>query len=598
MKKKLFVILFIFFSASPLCVHNFAEIVWGHTTQDENDQKPDIEQVVSFFKGKIINKISGEPVSNANVTIIDMQTYKTYEYITGNNGLFISASIPAGNFYVYIFTDGYFPFSKEIINSEGIISNINVELIPTAPIIVKAWADTYNIENRLFGEAVFNVEIVDPDGAEDIQSVKLYHPFLSQALSNGVDMEFVKFVDFKEPDESDKKYIALYQYRTRLVPDIFPRHYSLNVVARDKMGFREYGTIDFNVFHKIQRTIKPSEILLKKIENNIARQTLVISVSVEDSPAQRVFAENNTGVNSILEKQNICSINIAGLSGLSDECYVEVKIYRPDATLYNTYKVYDSMDITIPDAEEGEWRYETINHCADSVDIEIETRGSNTGILTGKIQNLSSGQGISDAAVSWNNSADACTFEDGYFSMITVAGTGVLTTSALEYKTNLRTDIAVMSGETKTITIKLIPANSSALPVPHGISVDYITNPLSLPDPEVQPFAASIVSENLIISALFPAYKTPVYIYLGLSCDHPDLLTWFFLFNTENQIVSLEDSLLPWRKETKSWQQEESLVSVPVEALPKGNYTFYSLVTDDPVELKTYDLKYFTINVE
>ena len=48
---------------------------------------------------------------------------------------------------------------------------------------------------------------------------------------------------------------------------------------------------------------------------------------------------------------------------------------------------------------------------------------------------------------------------------------------------------------------------------------------------------------------------------------------------------------------TSDWNKVE-LLSLPVTELPKANYTFYLLLTDDPETLSHYDFKFFTINID
>ncbi len=68
------------------------------------------------------------------------------------------------------------------------------------------------------------------------------------------------------------------------------------------------------------------------------------------------------------------------------------------------------------------------------------------------------------------------------------------------------------------------------------------------------------------------------------------------LFNSDDQLNFLTDTLFPWREMTSDWNEVE-LFSIPVTALPKATYTFYLLVTDDPDTLSRYDFRFFTLQI-
>ena len=81
---------------------------------------------------------------------------------------------------------------------------------------------------------------------------------------------------------------------------------------------------------------------------------------------------------------------------------------------------------------------------------------------------------------------------------------------------NMRTDLNVTSGETTTVVVKLVPDDMVPKPSPDTLAVEEIVEPLLFPDPDVQPFAAGTVEDEFIISALFPAYASPVWIFLAV----------------------------------------------------------------------------------
>ena len=64
---------------------------------------------------------------------------------------------------------------------------------------------------------------------------------------------------------------------------------------------------------------------------------------------------------------------------------MELTVYRPDGTVYGVYNVTESIDISIPKAEAGDWKFKTVNKCTTSVTYEIETKGSGTGMFVGRV---------------------------------------------------------------------------------------------------------------------------------------------------------------------------------------------------------------------
>ena len=164
-----------------------------------------------------------------------------------------------------------------------------------------------------------------------------------------------------------------------------------------------------------------------------------------------------------------------------EDCYVEVRVYQPDGELYGSpYHVYDYLDITIKNAMKGKWTYETINYCAESIDVEIETRGANTGILTGTVRDADTRKGVEDAVVKWSLGGEAVTNYQGYFSIVAVAGTCALVTSADDYQIRLRTDVSLSSGKTTTLAVELVPEAFEPLPVPGSQLTEMILKPGSI----------------------------------------------------------------------------------------------------------------------
>ncbi|SLM31439.1 hypothetical protein MTBBW1_330006 [Desulfamplus magnetovallimortis] len=239
------------------------------------------------------------------------------------------------------------------------------------------------------------------------------------------------------------------------------------------------------------------------------------------------------------------------------------------------------------------------DHCASSLDVEIETRGADTAVLTGSVKDAESGISVSNARVQWNLGGETFSSENGYFSTIVVAGEGLVTTSLANYQTNLKAKVQLGSGETKKILVFVAPVESSCIEAPDMPLVEEIVSPGMEPDASFQPFAVRVVYSDLVFSALFPPYDEKVNIYLGMTSDAPELSPYLLLFDSDDAYAPMTGTPVAWREVTEAcqWQQEEEFFSIPLELLPKGKYTFYSLVTAEPDGMPTFEIRFFTLDL-
>ncbi|MBW1791123.1 MAG: carboxypeptidase regulatory-like domain-containing protein, partial [Deltaproteobacteria bacterium] len=269
--------------------------------------------------------------------------------------------------------------------------------------------------------------------------------------------------------------------------------------------------------------------------------------------------------------------------------------YRPDGTVYGVYEVTESIDISIPNAEAGDWEFKTVNKCTTSVTYEIETKGSGTGMMVGKVTDAFTGLGIEGATVNCNTGGSTITLDDGYFSGVAVAGTdAAVTSTATGFQSNIRVNVAITAGETTSLSIQMIPDAPPDQPAPSSQKIYLINEPKDDPDPLTQPFAAKESMGNLYFNALFPGYLEPVNIYLAISFIYPGLTGKIFLFKENNELVELTDTLYPWREATTVVESSQ-ILSVPLSLLPPFDCIFVSMVT--PESDSNYDLVYFTLPI-
>lgn len=543
--------------------------------------------------GRVIDAIRYSSVNGAMITISSESGFDEIQE-TLTDGLFSFSNLTPGTYSVAIEAPGFESRIRDVLIAADIHQSVIIKLTPKAPEIIASESRVTPavIVSGLNEKVTFLITVHDPDGVDDIIGVFLSHPSLNASLIGNDFIDGVAMTRIPSSVDIDNQTIQ-YEYSTSLLGKLPPKDYAINVTAQDRLGFQADHTIQFSVIQKNQFRLMTQQMNQTTMENTMDKQSLVISITVGSSTSAGIL-ESRFMKHAVRDSNDPSEIECP-------ECYVEVRIYRPDGTLYNTpYIVCDSKDITIPDAEAGAWTYETTSYCPTSLDIEVETRGAGTAFLTGLVKDADTGLAVSDAMVRWSLGGETSSSETGYFSTIVLPGEGVVTTTSSNYKVNLRGNIVLTSTERKRLDIALVPEScTSSEPVPDRITITEISEPQPYPDAKLQPFAAGVIDSDLIISALFPPYDASVSIYLGISSEVPAFAPYFFLFNTNDELIVMEDVLVSWRVEESrcQWQQVGELLSLPIDALPPGKYTFYSLVTSKPETLETYDLRYFTLSL-
>ena len=519
--------------------------------------------------GKITNTGTGEGLSEAIVSF----DQGAYVLTTASDGTFSSSVIPAGTYEVEISATNYYANTlSNVTLSAGMTNDLSSALTPKSPEIVSTGANPDEVYNDGATTTLLTAKVTHPDGSGDISSVVVD---LAQ-IGGSASQEMYDDGTHGDAVSGD----GTYSYQTTVATATPVQQFSLNVTASDLYGFKAYGNINLKVIKKIVATAQPEQVDTHTITNSLSNQTLVVSFKLD----------------------SLTTSKYGGFQGES-ECYVELTVYRPDGTVYGVYNVTESIDISIPKAEAGDWEFKTVNKCTVSVTYEIETKGSGTGMLVGRVTNAYTGLGIVGVTVTCNTGGSTVTLDDGYFSGVAVAGTdAAVTSTATGYHTDVQVDIAIMAGAATSLTIQMISDASDAQPVPSSKQWHTINEPKKDPDPLTQPFAAKELQGSLYFNALFPLYQEPVNIYLVISPDLPGWAGKLFLFKENNELVELTDTLYPWRTGVTAAQSSQ-ILSYPLSLLPAFSCTFYSMVTTDPVSLlplssySNYDIVSFTLPI-
>ena len=513
--------------------------------------------------GKITNTDTGEGLSEATVSFNQGE----YTLTTASDGTFSSSVIPPGTYQVEISATNY--YTKALSNvtlSAGMTNDLSSALTPKSPEIVSTGANPDEVYNDGATTTLLTAKVTHPDGSGDISSVIVD---LAQ-IGGSASQEMYDDGTHGDAVSGD----GTYSYQTTVATGTYIQQFSLNVTASDLYGFTAYGNIDIKVIKKIIATAEPEQEDTHTVTNSLSSQTLVISFKLDSSKTSKYGGFQREG-----------------------ECYVELTVYRPDGTVYGVYNVTESIDISIPKAEAGDWKFKTVNKCTISVTYEIETKGSGTGMFVGRVTNAYTGLGIVGATVTCNTGGSTVTLYDGYFSGVAVAGTdAAVTSTSTGYHTKVHVNIAIMAGAATSLAIQMISDASAAQPVPSSPQWYTINEPKKDPDPLTQPFAAKELQGNLYFNALFPLYQEPVNIYLAVSFIYPGMTGKIFLFKENNDLVELTDTFYPWRTGVSA-SQSSQILSIPLSLLPTFSCIFYSVVTTDPVSFSNYDLVSFTLPI-
>jgi len=546
-------------SQGAISTYTFTNVTGDHAISVSFDVAPPATATVT---GKITNTDTGKGLSEAAVSF----NQGAYVLTTASDGTFSSSEIPAGTYQVEISAANF--YAKALSNvtlSAGMTNDLSSALTPKSPEILSTGATPDEVYND-GSTTLLTAAVTHPDGSGSISSVVVDLAQIGGSASQEM------YDDGTHGDAVSRD--GAYSYQTTVATGTHVQQFSLNVTATDLKGFRAYGNIDLNVIKKIIVNAQPEQVDTNTVTNSLSNQTLVISFTLASSKTSK-------------------SGGFQSESG----CYVELTVYRPDGTVYGVYNVTESIDISIPKAEAGDWKVKTVNKCTTSVTYEIETKGSGTGMLVGRVTNAYTGLGIVGATVTCNTGGATVTLDDGYFTGVAVAGTdAAVIFTASGYNTNVQVGQAIIAGDVTSLSVQMLPENFPPQPAPSSQKLSVVNDPREDPDPLAQPFAAKELQGNLLLNALFPDYQQPVNIYLGLVLNLPGYTNKLFLFKNNNELVEYTDTLWPWR-EGGTAAQTAQVLSVPLNLLPSFNCSFYSMVTTDPVSLSNYEIISFTLSI-
>jgi hypothetical protein len=516
---------------------------------------PEINPAV--LEGIVTDAITGLPVANAQLALVPDSQVLT----TNAGGSYSSSSIPPGTYTLQVSATYYYTKTLTGISVQaGTTHVMNVSLEPKAPLVTGTPVDAFN-DGQI--QVVLTARVTHPEGAGFLAGVIANLSAVGGGASQPLHDDGING-DAVSGD-------GVYSFRTTIPSTTPARAYSLTVKATDEIGFSGFGSILLDVIETVTGSVASNQSDTKTFSNGFAGQTLSISYILGSS------------------------VHTASTRKIMNECTVTLTVFGPNGEKLGPYEVEDTIDVSIPGASAGTWTYETESNCASTVNYQIQTKGSGTGILAGRVLDGLTGKGVKGAQVACDTGGSTQSLDQGYYTMVVVAGTGATVwTSRAGYQTHFKTGVVITTGDTTPLTINVVPESALAQPIPQGQNVHQVLSPSDDPNPPSQPFAAGVSGNNLQFKALFPAYQQPVDLYLGLSINYPGLSGRLFLINADNAIVELAGVLHPWRQGMTAAQTGEFSIPAFTSGFPMAPYTLYALVTPDSSTLSNYELSYLS----
>ncbi len=512
--------------------------------------------------GRVVDAVTGSGVSGARIDF----TPGEHQVIADDEGAFTAADIPPGTYSIGVSADGY--TTKElpdVIVSAGMDNSLHPRLEPRAPVIQAVTSDKDSINNDGLTPTWLTAVVSHPDGLDHIASVTVDLSAFGGAASQ----------EMAEDENQDGvvpggKAYSIQVTATNATPI---RSHVLTITAADDMGLTDFEAIPLSVVSKLSGAIQANQTDAQTLDNPLGRQTLTVAFSWNPSCAKKESGRNG------------------------DDCYVELTVYNPGGDVFNVYQIHDSLDITIEGAEAGAWRFETENKCDTPVNYRIETQGSGTGMIFGRVVDAYTGLGVLGASISCDTGGETQSLMNGYFSGVAVAGVGAVITIKSDYKVHTDAGVVIVAGGNTELDVQIIPESVAGRPAPTTAAATAVLDPSETPDPLNQPFAAKTSDGFLTLDALFPAWQQAMNLYLAMVIDYPGIADTVFLFAPDNAITDISKGLTAWREGVTAEQSARVLPPVPLSLLPPAVYTFASMAASTSGSPAGFDLIYYSITL-
>lgn len=503
------------------------------------------------LEGVVTDAGTGLPVPGARLTVSPGAHVLTSDAV----GYFSSDSLAPGTYTVEASAAHYHTKAAAGISIDSESAHrMNVSLEPKAPVVNGARSEAFNDG---LTPVLLTAQVAHPEGAGFLAAVAGKLSPIGGSASQAL------YDDGTHGDLTAGD--GIYSYGTTLPRTVPAKLYALSVTAVDLAGKQGFGSISLNVADRVSGTAQPLQPSSLSFENTLGGQGLNIRFAFSKS--------------------------VSSLKALTADCQVELMVFGPDGSQYGPYYGTDAIDVNIPNAPEGKWEYVTTNQCQSALSYEVETSGSGTGVLAGRVLDAMTGGGLPGATIAFNTGGATVSLTQGYYSGVAVAGTGVVTTARAGYRTNIKTGVHVKSGATTHLNIQAVPQEAPAEAAPSTIRVFSILDPAEDPTPPTQPFAIKTSGGAMEFNVVFPRYLQAVDIHLAFIPHTGPNAGKLMLIDANNAFVEFSGALHAWK--AASIQEESAQIPMPGDYRPDA-YTLFSLVTTDSATLASFDLSYFT----
>jgi len=188
---------------------------------------------------------------------------------------------------------------------------------------------------------------------------------------------------------------------------------------------------NYDVKHEVQKN-KESKAMEKQIKVQIdsLENSIKAIKSLYEGKGMRVEASKCcSNSRASFPKNNGPDGKITVAADRSD-CYVEVRVYAGSSLMhtYNIQGIYGTYHASSSDSSQiynSATDFEATSYCSVPWDIEFETIGAGTALMTGRVKDQY-GNGISGVTMIWNHGGACVTQSGGYYSTVVLPMEGVI----------------------------------------------------------------------------------------------------------------------------------------------------------------------------
>ncbi len=362
--------------------------------------------------------VSGEQAAGADVFLSGNAERRTQ---ADETGAYRFEGLARGQYRITPFREGvsFEPKSKAVQVAGSDITGIDFTAAQASPDIVRAAVEPSTVPADGDTEVLLTAQVSHPGGLANVSEVlcdlrQLGGQLGRQLCDNGT-----------AGDEHAGD--GVYSLKTTVAGDVAPGAKGIRLLVRDSTGGAGFASVSLDVIQQKTHEIRANESQKKSVENELAGQTLRISVS-RSSQSESAFRLQPLAAGDLL-----------------------LQIFDPDGEPYFDSPVSigsNSFEVQIDNAGKGTWSYQVDNQYGQQMNYNVSVSTTGVGIIAGNVVDANSGAGIDGAWVRTDAGNEATT-EDGYYILMHPAGFYTVQASSLQgtYSTAARS-VSLSAGQT------------------------------------------------------------------------------------------------------------------------------------------------------